>query len=285
MKLGLNLVMVRPDHMPAVAARAEELGYESVFVPDHLLFPAQVASKYPYTPDGSFPFPLETPLFDPFLVLMQIAQATSTIKLGTAVYVLPLRHPFVTARAVTTLDVLSGGRAILGVGAGWLAEEFTAIGLDATTRFSRTEEAMEIVRALWTQRETSFRGKHFQFDSVFFEPKPVSSPHPPILLGGESDGAMARAARAADGWITAGMTTDAATIEERVTTINALRAQYGATRAFEVTVLHPRPSREELDRLEAVGVDRVIAMPWNRGREALAGLEALAADAMSHAGG
>src|SRR5436305_1914895 len=152
MKLGLNLVMVRPDHMPAIAARAEVLGYESVWVPDHLFFPAQIASSYPYSSDGSFPFPLDAPLFDPWLVLLQIAQATSTIKLGTAVYVLPLRHPFVTARAVTTLDVFSGGRAILGVGAGWLAEEFTALGLDPRTRFSRTEEAIEILRALWTQR-------------------------------------------------------------------------------------------------------------------------------------
>src|SRR6476620_8233958 len=115
MELGLNLVMVRPDHMLALAARAEELGYESVFVPDHLFFPVRAASPYPYTSDGSFPFPFDAPLYDPWIVLMGIAQVTSTIKLGTAVFVLPLRHPFVTARAVTTLDVLSGGRAILGV--------------------------------------------------------------------------------------------------------------------------------------------------------------------------
>jgi probable F420-dependent oxidoreductase len=284
MKLGLNLVMVRPDHMPGIAARAEELGYESVFVPDHLVFPAHVASKYPYMPDGSFPFPLDTPLFDPWLVLMQIAQETSTIRLGTAVYVLPLRHPFITARAVTTLDVLSGGRAILGVGAGWLAEEFTVLGLDPTTRFSRTEESMDVIRALWTQRETSFGGKHFQFDSVYFEPKPVSSPHPPILLGGESDGAIARAVRSADGWISAGTATDVAAIENRVAKITALREQHGASRPFEVSVLYPRPSREDIERLAAAGVDRVIAMPWNRGREAVAGLEALAADAMSASG-
>ncbi len=142
MDVGLNLVMVRPEQMPEIAARAEALGYESVFVPDHVVFPVSVTSAYPYTADGSFPFALDTPLYDPWLVLMQIARATSTIKLGTAVYVLPLRHPFVAARAVTTLDVLSGGRAILGVGAGWLAEEFTAVGLDPRTRFSRTEEAV-----------------------------------------------------------------------------------------------------------------------------------------------
>ncbi|HXY94065.1 MAG TPA: TIGR03619 family F420-dependent LLM class oxidoreductase [Acidimicrobiia bacterium] len=277
MRIGLNLVMVRPDAMPGIAARAEALGYESVFVPDHLFFPSRVASRYPYTPDGSFPYAPSTPLFDPWLVLTNIAAGTRRIKLGTAVYVLPLRHPFVTARAVTTLDVLSGGRAVLGVGAGWLTEEFTGLGLDARTRFSRTEEAIAVIRALWTETEVSFHGKHFAFDGVCFEPKPVTSPHPPILLGGDTDQALARAVRAADGWISAGTT---ATVESRVAKITELRAELGATRPFELTVLHPSPSVAELSRYADIGVDRVVVMPWQRGRDAVAGLEAFAADVL-----
>ena len=159
--------------MPAIAARAEAVGYGSVFVPDHVVFPVRVESPYPYTPDGSFPFALDTPLYDPWVILSTIAAATSTITLGTAIYVLPLRHPLVTARAVTSLDVLSGGRAILGVGVGWLAEEFTTLGLEPKRRFSRTEECIEVLRALWTQEEPEYHGRHFDFDPVHFAPRPV----------------------------------------------------------------------------------------------------------------
>jgi len=276
MELGLNLVMIRPQAMPEVAARAEAAGYGSVFVPDHVIFPARVESAYPYSPDGSFPFPLETPLHDPWVVLTSIAAATSTIQLGTAVYVLALRHPFVTARAVTSLDVLSGGRVLLGVGAGWLAEEFTAMGLDARRRFSRLEECIDVLRALWTAPPVSYDGRHFQFDAVHFAPRPVREPHPPILLGGDSDAALTRAARIADGWMSGGVTADVGEIEARVAKIRALREELAPASPFDVTVLFPRPTADELDRLEAAGVDRVVVIPWDRGRDAIPALEAYA---------
>jgi probable F420-dependent oxidoreductase len=276
MELGLNLVLVRPDRMPELAARAEELGYESVFVPDHVVFPVQTASPYPYTSDGCFPIPFDTPLYDPWLVLMGIAQATSTIRLGTAVYVLALRHPLVAARAVTSLDVLSGGRAILGIGAGWLAEEFAALGLDPRERFSRTEEAVEVIRGLWTEPEFSWHGRHFEFAPVYFQPRPTSVPHPPIMLGGDSDTAVARAARLGDGWLSGGVSTDIGEIEARVARIHALRQQLGVTRPFNISVLYANPSIDELSRLEGIGVDRVVVRPWIRGSEARSALEAYA---------
>ncbi len=283
MELGLNLVMVRPEHMPEVATRAEAAGYGAVFVPDHVVFPARVDSAYPYSPDGSFPFPLDTPLYDPWVVLTTIAAATTTIKLGTAVYVLPLRHPFVTARAVTSLDVLSGGRVVLGVGAGWLTEEFTALGLDPKRRFSRTEECIEVLRALWTETTPSYHGRHFDFDAVHFAPRPATDPHPPILLGGDSDRALERAARFGDGWISGGTASDVAAIEATVTKLRALRARTAATSPFDITVLLPRPTVDDLARLEALGVDRVVIMPWNRGRDAIPALEAFAETAMTRA--
>jgi probable F420-dependent oxidoreductase len=283
MELGLNLVMVRPEHMPEVATRAEAAGYGAVFVPDHVVFPARVDSAYPYSPDGSFPFPLDTPLYDPWIVLTSIAATTSTIKLGTAVYVLPLRHPFVTARAVTSLDVLSGGRVVLGVGAGWLAEEFTALGLDPKRRFSRTEECIEVLRALWTETTPSYHGRHFDFDAVHFAPRPVTDPHPPILLGGDSDRALERAARFGDGWISGGTANDVAAIEATVTKLRALRARTAATTPFDITVLLPRPTVDDLAWLEALGVDRVVIMPWDRGRDAIPALEAFAETAMARA--
>jgi probable F420-dependent oxidoreductase len=282
-ELGLNLVMVRPEHMPEVAARAEAAGYGSVFVPDHVVFPVRVDSAYPYSPDGSFPFPLDTPLYDPWIVLTSIAATTTTIKLGTAVYVLPLRHPFVTARAVTSLDVLSGGRAVLGVGAGWLAEEFTALGLDPKRRFSRTEECIEVLRALWTEATPSYHGRHFDFDAVHFAPRPATDPHPPILLGGDSDRALERAARLGDGWISGGTASDLAEIEATVAKLRELRARCAATAPFDVTVLMPRPTVDDLARLEAIGVDRVVIIPWNRGRDAIPALEAFAETAMGRA--
>ena len=283
MELGLNLVMVRPEHMPDVATRAEAAGYGAVFVPDHVVFPARVDSAYPYSPDGSFPFPLDTPLYDPWVVLTTIAAATTTIKLGTAVYVLPLRHPFVTARAVTSLDVLSGGRVVLGVGAGWLTEEFTALGLDPKRRFSRTEECIEVLRALWTETTPSYHGRHFDFDAVHFAPRPATDPHPPILLGGDSDRALERAARFGDGWISGGTASDVAAIEATVTKLRALRARTAATSPFDITVLLPRPTVDDLARLEALGVDRVVVIPWNRGRDAIPALEAFAETAMARA--
>jgi probable F420-dependent oxidoreductase len=209
-------------------------------------------------------------------VLTSIAVTTSTIKLGTAVYVLPLRHPFITARAVTSLDVLSGGRVVLGVGAGWLAEEFTALGLDPKRRFSRTEECIEILRALWTEATPSYHGRHFDFDAVHFAPRPATEPHPPILLGGDSDRALERAARLGDGWISGGTTSDVATIEVMVTKLRTLRARSAATTPFDVTVLLPRPTVDDLTRLEALGVDRVVTIPWDRGRDAIPALEAFA---------
>jgi probable F420-dependent oxidoreductase len=283
MELGLNLVMVRPDLMPEVARRAEGAGYGSVFVPDHVIFPAHVASPYPYSPDGSFPFPLETPLHDPWIVLGSIAAATSSIQLGTAVYVLPLRHPFVSARAVTSLDVLSGGRVLLGVGAGWLEEEFTVMGLDPKQRFSRLEECVEILRALWTAPPVSYAGRHFQFDAVHFAPRPTREPHPPILLGGDSDAALARAARIADGWMSGGVSVDAGEIEQRVAKLRALRAEHRPGEPLDVTVLYARPTSDDLDRLEAAGVDRVVVIPWDRGRDAIPSLEAFAESMLARA--
>jgi probable F420-dependent oxidoreductase len=207
---------------------------------------------------------------------MQIARATSAIKLGTAIYLLALRHPIAAARAVTTLDVLSGGRAILGIGVGWLGEEFRALGIDPRTRFSRTEEAVEALRRLWTQPEPEFHGKHFDFEAVHFHPRPLSSPHPPILFGGDSEPALARAARLGDGWISGGVAENVEEVVARVRRIAELRAALGASGPFNLTVLDPDPSPAALARLAEVGVDRVVVMPWASNREASAAIESFA---------
>jgi probable F420-dependent oxidoreductase len=284
MHLAQNLVRARPDRMAELAARAEQLGYESVFVPDHLALPVQLTSAYPGTSDGSFPYPRDTPLYDPWIVLMQIAQATSSIKLGTAIYLLALRHPIAAARAITTLDVLSRGRALLGIGVGWCSEEFRALGIDPRTRGGRTDEAIEALRRLWTEAEPEYHGKHFDFDAIYFTPRPVSTPHPPILVGGDSEPAMKRAARLGDGWMSGGVAENVDEIAGRMQRLRALRAEYGATRPFSYTVLDANPGADALVRMAEIGVDRVVVMPWASNRDAPAAIESFAKLARSALG-
>lgn len=280
MHLALNLVRIRPDRMPALAVQAEALGYEAVFVPDHVVLPTGFVSNYPGTPTGAFPYPRDTPLYDPLVVLSTIARATSTIKLGSAIYLLALRHPIMAARTWVTLDVLSGGRAVLGLGSGWLVEEFQALGIDPRTRFSRLEEAAVIVRRLWTEDEVSFSGRHFSFPALGVEPKPASRPHPPLLFGGDSEGSLRRAVRFGDGWISGGVS-GVDEVGTRIATLTALRTElaaqgqalHGADDPFDITILHPNPSAEDLARLQALGVHRVVVMPWARPAEAPEAIE------------
>lgn len=280
MKLGLNLVRVRPDLMPGLAAHAEALGFESVFVPDHVVLPVHFASKYPGTTDGAFPYPERTPLYDPFLVLANIAAATRSIRLGTAIYLLALRHPIVTARNLVTLEHLAGGRVILGVGVGWLTEEFEALGIDPRSRFSRTEEAMVALRRLLTEELPSFEGRHFSFPPVHLQPRPVSQPSPPLLYGGDSGAALRRALRLADGWMSGGVATDVEEIAAALDRIAATRAALAAEdpafdpdRPFDVTVLHPAPTAADLARMAGLGVTRVVVMPWERNADAPEAIE------------
>jgi probable F420-dependent oxidoreductase len=280
-RLGLNLVRMRPDHMPALAAHAESIGYESVFVPDHVVVPVTFASKYPGTADGSFPYPTDTPLYDPWVVMTAIAGATSSIRIGTAIYLLALRHPIVTARHAVTFEHLAGPRLVLGVGVGWLTEEFAALGIDPRSRFSRAEETADALRVLWTQDEPSFHGRHVSFDAVHLQPRPRTTPHPPLVFGGESDAALRRALRFGDGWMSGGVAADAGEVAGSLRRLDTLRAELlaagdervAADRPFEITVLHPAPTARDLEALAALGVHRVVVMPWERNRDAPEAIE------------
>jgi probable F420-dependent oxidoreductase len=276
MKIGIPLFLLSHRYMAAVARRAEALGFESVWVPEHLVFPARFKSRYPYSADGVPPVSVDTPHLDPLVLLTHVAAATSTIRLGTNIYILPLRHPLVTARLAMSVDVLSGGRLTLGVGVGWLAEEFEAAGIDFATRGARTRECVRALRTLWTAPEPEFHGRFFDFGPVRFEPKPAQKPHPPIVFGGETEAALRRAAALGDGWYGVGHTPE--TAAPQVARLRGLLAQADRGDAsFEVTVSHAgKLGRDDLERYAAAGVDRVVALPWSRGREAEEGLERLA---------
>lgn len=277
MNIGVPLFLLRPERMATVALRAEELGFESVWLPEHLVFPVDIASRYPYSPDGGAPINPATPLLDPFILLAQVAALTSRIRIGTNIYILPLRHPIVTARMAMTLDLVSGGRLSLGVGAGWLAEEFAAVDIDFASRGARTRECVRAIRALWTEEEIEFRGRFFSFGPVRFEPKPVQKPHPPILVGGETPAALRRAAALGDGWYGVRHTPESAAAQ--VATLRAELAAAGrADVPFEITVSVGYGNLEaaDLERYAAAGVDRVVVLPWTRDREAEPRLEELA---------
>ncbi|MBU6280704.1 LLM class F420-dependent oxidoreductase [bacterium] len=270
MKVGIPLFMLRHEQLVPIAEVAEEVGLESVWMPEHLVFPAVVRSRYPYAEDGTPPaIRPETPLLDPLIVLAQVAARTSRLRLGTNVYVLPLRHPIAVARMATTLDVLSGGRFSFGVGAGWLEEEFEAVGAEFSRRGALVRESVRAMKALWTEAEPTFRGRTWSFGPVRFEPKPVQKPHPPILVGGESEAAIRRAAAIGDGWYGVRHTPESVGPQvERLRAELAVAGRGGVP--FEITVSTSAAAldRDALRRFEDAGVDRVVALPWSRAREA-----------------
>jgi len=282
MKFGVSFLRLRQASFVDVAQAAEELGYESVWISDHLVLPAAMESS-PYQGAEHPPIPPELPVFDAPAVLTHLAAHTSTIRLGTWVYVLPLRHPFVAARSFATLDVLSGGRAEVGVGIGWLAGEFAAAGVDFASRGRRTDEALEVCRRLWSEPTVEHHGEFFSFGPVAFEPKPVQRPSLRVHVGGESPAALRRAARFGDGWLS--MEQPPETLGPLVARLRAAEDAAGRTTPLEVTaaprqitVVGDAPTVEEIAAFEAAGVDRLIVSPWRRTSEATCGLARFAKD-------
>jgi probable F420-dependent oxidoreductase len=264
LKLGVALSRLHPRFHRDAALLAEELGFESVWMADHLVFPVDMHGS-PHPGEDTPPVPPTTPVFDAFGWLCFLAGQTRRIRLGTNVYLLALRHPFAAARAVQTLDSVSGGRAELGVGAGWLREEWMAAGLDPRTRGRRLDEALAVCCRLWSEETVEHRGEFYDFAPVRFEPKPTQRPRPRIHVGGESPAALRRAARY-EGWL--GLAHDPASAGRRVAELRALRRDAGrADEPFEVTVGAASPSRDEVEAFAAAGVDRLLVAPWRRSRE------------------
>ena len=206
MKFGIIFANVGPAVAPDYAAEmgriVEESGFDSVWTVEHVVVPAGYESAYPYSPTGRMPGPEESPIPDPLIWLAYMAACTSTIKLATGVLILPQRNPVVLAKEVATLDVLSKGRAILGIGVGWLAEEFDALGVPFADRGPRTDDHVHALRALWTQEVPSHRGPFVEFENAKMYPKPVNGTVP-IVVGGHTRAAARRAGRLGDGFFPA----------------------------------------------------------------------------------
>ncbi len=185
--------------LQSFARECDELGVHSLWVSDHVCWPSDIRSKYPYTDDGSFPAKPELGWLDPIGTLLFIAGCTSNIRLGTSVLILPYRPPVTTAKQLATLDIVSNGRLILGVGVGWMAEEAAVLGMPWDHRGKRADEQLQIFEQLFTQDAPSFEGEFYQFPKVGFEPKPIQQPLP-VWVGGSTDAAFRRAARFGHGF-------------------------------------------------------------------------------------
>lgn len=249
-----------PDEAVKMALAAEAAGFDSLWTVEHVVVPAGYESAYPYSESGKMPGTETAPIPDPLIWLSYLAAATSTIKLATGVMILPQRNPVVLAKEVATLDYLSRGRMVLGIGVGWLEEEFDAIGVPFNERGRRTDEYAAALRALWTQEQASFDGDFFQFENCIQEPSPVDGTVP-IHVGGHTDFAARRAGRLGDGFFPA--TGGADELADLFETVK--RAAGEADRDFDAIEMSAggiMPGGKDIlgtvETLEAVGVDRCI---------------------------
>jgi probable F420-dependent oxidoreductase len=279
MKIGLMFVNSGPMSDPKLFAHlvrtAETCGIESIWTVEHVVIPQDYKSLYPYSPSGKIPGNEDVPIPDPLLHLAFAASITSKLKLGTGVLILPQRHPLYTAKEVASLDVLSGGRTLLGIGSGWLEEEFSSLNLDFHARGKMTDEAIGALRALWRDNPSSFHGKHYNFGPVKCFPKPVQKGGVPILIGGHSPAAAKRAARYGDGFFPA--LGQPAQLKELIELMKAECAKVGRSpSAIELSCMG-RAKAEDLKALADIGISRVVIPPPGYDHEAISrGLEKIA---------
>ena len=260
MKFGMAMMGLSPRWYPEVALAAEQNGFESIWMPEHLILPATMPPTYPYSDSGYAAITGETPMFDPWVVLGSVASVTSTIRLSNNIYVLPLRHPIITARAVVTLDRISGGRVTLGAGVGWLEEEFDVMGENFENRGRRTDEIIGILRDLWTGEVVEHHGEFYDFGPVQCRPKPIQTPTIPIEIGGHGAPALRRAGRLADGWVEVASGTYER-FTERLAVVNQARQEAGRQDLpFEVTC-GIAYDVESVQRVEELGATRCVVSP------------------------
>ena len=206
MKLDLWLPtaspMTTPELLDAVAEGAEARGIGTIWVGEHVVLFEDYASRYPYAEDGRIPAPPGSGLLEPLVTLTYLAARTTSVRLGTAMLLLPQRNPVYVAKEVSSLDWLSGGRVDLGIGVGWLKEEFDALNVPWEQRGRRTDEYLGVLRTLWVDNPSAFHGETYDLPPCEMFPKPVQQPHPPIHIGGECPAALRRAAWVGQGWHT-----------------------------------------------------------------------------------
>jgi probable F420-dependent oxidoreductase len=263
MRIGLHALGIgtgaRPEVIRAVAIAAEAAGFATLWSGEHVVMVDEPASRYPYSPDGQIAVPAAADWLDPLLGLSYTAAVTSRIELATGVLLLPEHNPVLAAKQAATLDVLSGGRLTLGVGVGWSAEEFAALGIEFGRRGPRTAEYVAAMRALWADDVASFSGEFVRFDAVRVNPKPVRARRIPVVVGGNSDAALKRVAAFGDGWYGFNLTVDAA-LERAAALAGHCRQRGRSLDELTVAVALTGGSPAALPELAHAGVTEVVVV-------------------------
>lgn len=250
-----------PATLRSVGRESEDRGFESIWLPEHVVLFDEYESQYPYSPDGRFPGGGDTGMLEPLGALAFLAAVTDRVRLGTAICLIPQRNPVYTAKAVTDLDAMSGGRVEFGIGVGWLREEFEALGMPFERRGQRADEHLAVMKALWRDEVSTFRGELYDLPPCRMYPKPVQRPHPPIHVGGESDAALRRVARHAQGWFS--FNRPPADLPEGLGRLDAALAVEGRSRADVTVTVCPyfqTVTPADLEAYQAAGVDRLVLL-------------------------
>ena len=263
MKWSIPAAMIDPRELQSLARVADECGYHALALPDSVFYPEQVSADYPYSPDGKRMWAPETPMPDPFIAMTAMAAVTERLRYYTNVLKLPLRDPLLTAKQVATMAVMSGNRIEIGVGLSWIPEEFRFTNTEMRTRGARTDEAIEIIKAVCAGQGPTwveFHGKHYDFDRLMISPAPDRPV--PVYGGGHSEPALRRAARLTDGWISVNVVV--AELKSAIDHLNELRSEYG--RAEEPFEIDASPTDiTDIDGYRAltdIGVTRCRVSPW-----------------------
>jgi len=278
MKVGLCIFPTHYAASPAAIARAaEDLGFESLWFPEHPCIPVDYETRFPGSADGKVPRQYWSS-YDPFVALAYAASATKRLKIATGICLLAQRDPIVTAKAVASLDVLSSGRFLFGVGGGWLREEMVLMGADYPRRWAQVKDRIAAMKKIWTEAESSYQGEFASFPPIRSEPKPSQKPHPPIHLGGNHPHSFRRVAEWGDGWIPLRLSPEEVRLgREKISTL--ARAAGRDPARIEISVFGAEPKGSAvLQELAAAGADRYVIFvpshgPWQMERE----LAALAA--------
>lgn len=273
MKIGIFAMgtgkMVGGALLKTLAAEAERVGVATLWVPEHVVLLDKYVSKYPYSADGALPAQTNAPIFDPFVSLATMAAATSKIRLATGICLVPEHNPLVLAKVIATLDFLSGGRVVLGVGIGWLEEEFKAIGIPWERRAQRTRECIEAMRSLWGDEVSSYRGEFVNFAGVRSYPKPVQGARLPVVFGGESGPALRRVAEYGTGWC--GFNLTPAEAAAKIRRIEELLRANGRKRSDVELAVSPYTKKitaDDLKRYRDAGVDELVLVNLRPARAA-----------------
>jgi len=266
MKLGLSVPLPAYTIDPAfMARRAEELGFESIWYAEHPAVPVTSASPFPAT-GGDIPWTYSH-FTDPYIALARASAVTTSLLLGTGITLIPERNPLLLAKEAAALDFHSGGRFILGIGTGWLREETELMGGNFERRWSQTREALDVLKALWTEDAAEFHGEFFDFPPVRVYPKPAQQPHPPIVIGGSAPRVLERIVAHADGWLPNRVTPDELrAARRRLAELAEAAGRDPAT--ITISVYGQEPDADVARSLFAAGADRVIVRPTHVDTEA-----------------